>query len=457
MAHIAYITNGMASTVNSGLELSRRLVERGHSVTYLSPADLGERVRAHGHAFVRLDEARRLRERLGEDRAPWREPVRLIAWLRRRLAARAASIGSDEVGRAVEELAPDLVVIDIEMHLAVIRTARLALPTVLVMSWFTPFRASGLPPLHSLLTADASPRAIARAWRRHRLESAWLRWRRATSWRGLRSRLLPVGPATTDPVALAAVARTAGYPLARRTDRGQWLRPFIHTHLKILSFTARELELAHEPDPRLVYTGPMVHHQRIEPELMADDAAALHDLLEQGDARPLVYVSLGTHWAADEAFLRPLLSVFEGRPDWRAVLGMGGQRLALSAPSNVLVLGYAPQLQILSHARCAVTHGGITTINECLTLGVPMVVCSTGHVDQNGCAVRVAAHGVGLSISGASKHELERAIEHVIHDDTMRGRLEAFETAAREYAASCPGVATIEAELALRQARGAHR
>lgn len=46
---IVYITNGMASTLNSSLELSRRLTDAGHEVIYLSQADVGPRVQAAGY------------------------------------------------------------------------------------------------------------------------------------------------------------------------------------------------------------------------------------------------------------------------------------------------------------------------------------------------------------------------------------------------------------------------
>jgi UDP:flavonoid glycosyltransferase YjiC (YdhE family) len=48
MLRIVYLTNGMASTLNSSLELSRRLDQRGHSVTYVSHAHIADTVKAHG-------------------------------------------------------------------------------------------------------------------------------------------------------------------------------------------------------------------------------------------------------------------------------------------------------------------------------------------------------------------------------------------------------------------------
>ena len=51
---IAYLTDGMTSSVNASLALSRRLTEAGHQVVYLSPADVASVVEAEGFSFLRL-------------------------------------------------------------------------------------------------------------------------------------------------------------------------------------------------------------------------------------------------------------------------------------------------------------------------------------------------------------------------------------------------------------------
>ena len=75
---ILYITNGMASTLNSSLELSRRLTEAGHTVIYVSHEDIGSTVTAEGYEFLQFDEDELFRAKaaelgtLGEAiRRPW--------------------------------------------------------------------------------------------------------------------------------------------------------------------------------------------------------------------------------------------------------------------------------------------------------------------------------------------------------------------------------------------------
>ena len=431
-----YITNGMASTLNSSFELSRRLSQAGHEVVYASPAEVSEAVRAQGYEFVPLVADREFFERAAADRRPGVAPIALLRWLARRRRLRRESIANDEIERLIDRLAPDLLLIDIEMHFAVIVSARFSLPTFLPIVWFSVFRQSCLPPLHTTLfpgeTVGARA-AIALAWWRlrfARLRKAW--WAPLRRW--LRGGVLrPVAYDTFERDDLVELARSRRFPLSQ-TDSSPWLRPHVYTHLTVLSFTAREMELPQVRHPLVEYVGPMIDLRRRES--LEPEQASRWDLFkrcrESEEAPgPLVYCSLGSFWAADSCFLGKVVDVFRGRPEWRLVLGLGGQLEVDELgelPANALVLDWAPQLEVLALADCAITHGGITTINECIELGVPMVVYSTRHVDQNGCAVRVAHHGLGVlgdtRTDGVA--ELVTKIERVLGDVEIRRRVESM-------------------------------
>ena len=57
-------------------------------------------------------------------------------------------------------------------------------------------------------------------------------------------------------------------------------------------------------------------------------------------------------------------------------------------PGNPLVLNYVPQLELLKKVTLTITHGGMNTVLECLSNGVPMVVIPIAN-DQPGIASRV--------------------------------------------------------------------
>ena len=81
------------------------------------------------------------------------------------------------------------------------------------------------------------------------------------------------------------------------------------------------------------------------------------------------------------------------------MLGLGGQlapKQLGELPSNVYAFRWVPQLSVLEHADCAIATAGINSLNECIYFGVPVLVYSLGHADQNGNAARVAYHGLGM-------------------------------------------------------------
>jgi UDP:flavonoid glycosyltransferase YjiC (YdhE family) len=93
-----------------------------------------------------------------------------------------------------------------------------------------------------------------------------------------------------------------------------------------------------------------------------------------------------------------LIKLFSGRSDIDLVIGLGGAKLqsSLPLPDNILVLEFAPQLEVIRCANIVITHGGISSINEALRCGVPLIGVSGKQVDQNGCLARIQHHALGV-------------------------------------------------------------
>ncbi len=103
------------------------------------------------------------------------------------------------------------------------------------------------------------------------------------------------------------------------------------------------------------------------------DVAAL--LAGAGD-KPLVYVSLGTSFNERPDFFRTCIAAFDGMP-WHAVLSIG-QRVDPGhlgpVPPNVVLATHVPQVELLKRAALFVSQGGMSSINESLLLGVPLLL-----------------------------------------------------------------------------------
>ena len=78
--------------------------------------------------------------------------------------------------------------------------------------------------------------------------------------------------------------------------------------------------------------------------------------------------------------------------------------------------------------RACITHAGINTTFESLSLGVPMVAIPVGR-DQPGIAARSVYHGVGESVPVASmnKEDLSGAIQEVLGNPSYRDTARRFQ------------------------------
>ena len=103
-------------------------------------------------------------------------------------------------------------------------------------------------------------------------------------------------------------------------------------------------------------------------------------------------------------------------------------------PGDPVVVGYAPQLELIRRSALTISHGGLNTALESLARGVPMVVLPVTY-DQPGVGSRVEWSGVGRSISVGrlTVDRLRDAIRIVLGDPAYReraGRLQASIEAA---------------------------
>jgi MGT family glycosyltransferase len=141
--------------------------------------------------------------------------------------------------------------------------------------------------------------------------------------------------------------------------------------------------------------------------------------------RPLVYASMGT---LQNRVLRTFRMIAEACVglDLQLVISLGGgQHPALLAdlPGDPVVVGYAPQLDLIRRAAVTISHGGLNTVLESLAWGVPMVVLPVTY-DQPGVGARVEWAGVGRSIPVArlTFERLRAAVRTVLGDPAYRAR-----------------------------------
>lgn len=429
MARLLYVAHGLRGSLYTSLALAKRLQVDGHEVTFMTFRDVGADVSRAGFELIQLrdgadaDEAFRTKVgRHGRLRA-----LRLGRQLRARL------ITSTEVRDEVKRLSPDLLLIDAEMHAAIIATRALAIPTVLAVPWFSPFRVPALPPMHTALRPPQTSSA------RLRVEAAW-EWHLAKRFvdrqvgslgpTGLRQAARPFHLNTPNIRTVRAVSRFHGVDLSTIASWRHWMAPLVYPELPLMCYTAHEMDFEHTPPAVVTSVGVIIDEQRPEP-LVTDAASARWTRFRDQahtDGRPIVYASMGSLQTGDTGFYQRIISVFARRPGWALVLGLGAQADIASLgelPDNVLALNYAPQLDVLANASVAIHHGGIGSVNECAWFEVPSIAVSSGFVDEPGTCARIEHHGLGISISHAelTGATLEAGVERLLSDRTIADNL----------------------------------
>lgn len=375
--------------LNASLALVAQLNRAGHRVTYASPANLRESVTAQGIPYVQLE-----RWVMQSGDPPMGRWQKWRSWQDRQQRA-VNALGVKDFVTTIQTLEPDLVLIDMEMNAHVMTAVMAQFPVAILCQFLSIWKRPHLPPIHTKIVPG-------QGWSGHQLGITWSWWRHCwRKWQEFqRERWRRMG---IDWVSvLRRYAQQIGYPWHQPWRLDQWLLPYTHGQLPILCFNALELDFPHDPHPLMQYVGPMVLENRQESQVEAATEIALEQLLakHQSGESSLIYCACSTFVKGNQQFLQQLIAAVSTRPDWDVILGLGGQ-LSLSQlsalPPNVHAFSWVPQLKVLKQADCAINNGGINSINECLYFGVPMLVYSLQHFDQDGNAARIAYHGVGIA------------------------------------------------------------
>jgi MGT family glycosyltransferase len=170
------------------------------------------------------------------------------------------------------------------------------------------------------------------------------------------------------------------------------------------------------------------------------------------DGRPLIYASLGTLQNRITSAFRTIAEACAGL-DAQLVIstGRGVAPEALGElPGRPVVVSYAPQLELLGLAALAVTHAGLNTVLDALSLGVPMVAVPVAN-EQPGIAARVAWLGAGEALPPLERltpGAMRSAISRVLREPSYRQAARRIQSSIRESGGAPRAAELIETELA---------
>ena len=124
----------------------------------------------------------------------------------------------------------------------------------------------------------------------------------------------------------------------------------------------------------------------------------------QIERQPVIYISHGTVYNNKLDFFQRCIAAF-ANTSWKVVISIGknvAQEQLGPIPANFIIRAYVPQLEVLKYASVCVTHGGMSTIMEAFSYGVPLVVIPQATSDVTINARRVQELGLGVMLDEKS-------------------------------------------------------
>lgn len=141
--------------------------------------------------------------------------------------------------------------------------------------------------------------------------------------------------------------------------------------------------------------------ERDERSLCTVEFLILFDTLQKlrTNENKIIYCSFGTLSGVNAKkvipFIKSFFSIFKEEKNWYLIFSTGGIKFE-NIPDNVFLINQVPQLKLLRICDLMITHGGLTSIKECIQRRVPMLVYPLNEkADQKGNAARVCFHNLG--------------------------------------------------------------
>ncbi|MCP9848981.1 glycosyltransferase [Cyanobium sp. Morenito 9A2] len=388
MTHFGLLCPPASGHLHPMTTLGHALMKRGHRVTLVGIADAEARVRAAGLGFEPIGQAefpagatREIFAHMGELSGPaaFRTTVEYFG--------RSTALVLREAPLAFRRLGVEALVIDQTSFGGATVANALDLPFVSVSCALLLNPEPAVPPVNT-------------GWRYH--PSAWAQLRNRLGQRVLSRLARPI----TDIV--ADFRRQNRLPML--TDGSQAWSPLAQICQQPATFEYPRRQLP----AWFHFVGPLS-------DTASRESVPFPWHLLTG--QPLIYASLGTIQNQQLGLFATIAEACR-HLDAQLVIALGGGSTPEALPplpGAPLVVGFAPQLELLSRAALTITHAGLNTVLESLSNGVPMVAIPIAN-DQPGVAARVAWTGSGavVPLKRISMARLRAAIDQVWLDLSYR-------------------------------------
>ena len=387
MKHFGIISPPVSGHIHPFASLGRELMNRGHRVTYLQMADLEEKIRSEEIDFEPIGLSDHPRGSLPQSLARLSR-LKGLAALRFTIdaVARTSVMVCRDAPDAIRRAGIDALLVDQMEPAGGAVAEHLGLPFVTVCNALAINRDPVAPPPFTDWTY------------------------RDTGWSRLRNK---AGYAASDWLTRPVTNAVAEY-------RSKWHLPALRSPDDSFSTLAQICQMPREFDfPRACLPG---HFHYVGPLRRARHGATPFPW-DRLDGRPLVYASLGTLQNRREPLFRSFAAACQGL-DVQLVISHGGGLTADEAsnlPGHPLVVDYAPQEELLSHAQLTITHAGLNTVLDSLASNVPLITVPITY-EQPAIARRVewTRSGRAIALNKLTAELLRNTANTILRDQSYR-------------------------------------
>ena len=146
--------------------------------------------------------------------------------------------------------------------------------------------------------------------------------------------------------------------------------------------------------------------------------------------KPIIYATLGTVFNKWIDFFKNVILAFKNT-NYLVVMSTGNKKtleLLGPVPENFIVRDFVPQSEVLKYADLCIAHGGMSSISDGISLGVPMLLVPLG-ADQFINAYRLQELGAGkvLTKKDATAENLKREATLVLGDKTLKAEVKKIQ------------------------------
>jgi len=312
------------------------------------------------------------------------------SFLKRRL--REFSIYTNQAQRLIHHYHPSRIYLDEHLAEYSLFLQKPSVEIILLNTKFSTRMRANVPPLNSLFIPFDS--YLSKVW----VLVLWCRHLAKLRWQEFLLRIAFLGK--DDVYFFKRHCKRNGVDWKERID---FTHCFYRTlsHQKTVILGHRELDFRFESRKSFEHYIPVPVRKNESRYLTPAITKLLSQMKTIKENKKVIYCSFGTipqNRSGDLCqFFHKLFVVASSRSDLFFIVSKSKLEIHFCDYENIRFFDFVPQYEILRHTDVMITHGGMTSINECLEQNVPMYVLPANlQTDQPGNAARVLYRDVGV-------------------------------------------------------------